>query len=63
MRLWKHTETSMRQSSQKGNICMMRQWQHWPVSSQDATPSENMPEHRPSAMSIQENGNDKLTKI
>jgi hypothetical protein len=31
---------------------MMHQWQHWPVSSQDVTPSENRPEHWPSAMSI-----------
>jgi hypothetical protein len=36
----------------KGKMGMMRQWQHWPVWSQDVTPSENRPQHRPSAMSI-----------
>jgi hypothetical protein len=34
---------------------MMHQWQHRPVS-QDVTPSENKPKHRPSAMSIRYNG-------
>jgi hypothetical protein len=28
----------------KGKMWMMRQWQHWPVSSQDVTPFENRPE-------------------
>jgi hypothetical protein len=34
----------------------MCQWQHWPVSSLDVTPSENRPEHLPSAMSMRDNG-------
>jgi hypothetical protein len=35
---------------------LMRQWQHRPVSSLDATPSdENRPQHRSSTISIQEN--------
>jgi hypothetical protein len=42
---------------------MMRQWQHWPVSSQDVTPSENRPEHLPSAMSIRYNGYVRYTSI
>jgi hypothetical protein len=36
---------NMRQSSQKGKTGLMRQWQYWPVSSQNLTPSENKPEH------------------
>jgi hypothetical protein len=62
---YKDPEVSERKPQDCGNIqkpaCtkvlkrengMMRQWQHWPVSSEDVTPSENRPEHRPSAMSI-----------
>jgi hypothetical protein len=46
-------------NSQKENMGMMRQWQHWLtslISGCDTWPFENWPEHRPSAMSIRENG-------
>jgi hypothetical protein len=37
-------------------VGMMHQWEHWPVSSLDVTPSENRPKHQPTTMSIRENG-------